>query len=277
MEDFFCFMRMLLRLYKHINILSLDIVAGAVISALFFSKVLYVSIMPQGLVALGLTVWIIYTADHLRDARKIQHTASTARHRFHQRHFKVLLFALALAIIADALTIFYIRKQVLIWGLILTPVVALYLVGQQYLRIAKELLIAILYTFGVLLLSVSVTDIHLTAQHYLMIVHFAFMAWINLVMFSWFDYHHDRSDELKSFVTILGRKSTERFLWLLFGAGGLLTVRLYVPGISGPVLVLTSMYVVLLLVFVFRNGLTQHDSYRIIGDSVFMFPLLYLL
>lgn len=270
-------MRTLLRLYAPINILSLDIVAGAVISALFFSKVLKVQIMPQGLVALGLTVWIIYTADHLRDAQKIKHTASTARHRFHQKHFKTLIIALIIAIVADAVTIFYIRKQVLIWGLILTPVVALYLVGQQYLRIAKELLIAILYTFGVLLLSISVTDIYLTTQHYIMIVHFAFMAWINLVMFSWFDYDYDRSDELKSFVTVLGRKSTERFLWLLYGVTAVLTGWLYANGPSRPALVLTAMYVVLLLVFVFRGTLSRHDSYRMIGDAVFMFPLFYLL
>lgn len=270
-------MRTLLRLYTPVNILSLDIVAGAVISALFFSEVLKVQIMPQGLIALGLTVWIIYTADHLRDAQKIRHTASTARHRFHQQHFKALLIALMIAIVADAVTIFYIRKQVLIWGLILTPVIALYLVGQQYLRIGKELLIAILYTFGVLLLSISVTDIYLTTQHYIMMAHFAFMAWINLVMFSWFDYDHDRSDELKSFVTVLGRKSTERFLWLLFVLAAVLTGWLYAFGPSGSVVVLSVMYVVLLLVFVFRRRLSQHDSYRIIGDSVFMFPLFCLL
>ncbi|HZI26137.1 MAG TPA: hypothetical protein VFD46_13730, partial [Chryseolinea sp.] len=144
-------MHALHRFYHYINILSVDIAAGAVVSALFFAKIFDVQIKPYGLIALGLTVWIIYTIDHLRDAKNIKHSASTERHRFHQQYFHALIFCLGLAVLVDAVTIFFIRRQVLEWGLILWVAVVVYLMFQQFLRFLKEFFIATLYTSGVLL------------------------------------------------------------------------------------------------------------------------------
>ena len=49
-------MTFLHRLYQYINILSLDVVAGAVTGALFFGELLQVPIDPFVLAALALTV-----------------------------------------------------------------------------------------------------------------------------------------------------------------------------------------------------------------------------
>ena|SRR5688572_29933788 len=108
-------MRAGFQFYQYVNILSLDVAAGAVISALFFAQIFNVQIKPYGLLALGLTVWIIYTADHLRDAKKIKHRASTQRHRFHQQYFCSLTVFVGSAILLDAVTIFFIRRQVFEW------------------------------------------------------------------------------------------------------------------------------------------------------------------
>jgi len=68
-----------------------------VICASFFARLLDVAILPQGLISLGLTVWIIYTADHLLDAKKFKNKMRlTERHRFHQRHFKVITASIGL-------------------------------------------------------------------------------------------------------------------------------------------------------------------------------------
>ena len=180
-------MHSIFQFYRYINTLSLDIAAGAVVSAQLFARIFNVQIKTYGLIALGLTVWIIYTLDHLRDAKKIKHSASTERHRFHQQNFKVLVCFLVIAVLVDALTIFFIRRQVLEWGLVLWAVVVFYLTVQQFLRFLKEFFIAGLYTWGVLLLSITVTSIDLGVHHTLLIVQFAIAAWINLVLFSWFD------------------------------------------------------------------------------------------
>ena len=185
-------MRAALRFYQYVNILSLDIAAGAVISARFFAKIFDVQIKPYGLVALGLTVWIIYTVDHLRDAKNIKHNASTQRHRFHQKYFHPLIIVFVASPSAlDTFTIFFIRRQVFEWGLILFVMVMLYLIVQQYLRFLKEFFIASLYTCGVLLISITITTIDVNTMHVLLIIQFGLIAWTNLVLFSWFDHVFD--------------------------------------------------------------------------------------
>jgi hypothetical protein len=270
-------MRPLLRFYQYVNILSLDIAAGAVISALFFAKIFQVQVKPHGLTALALTVWIVYTADHLRDAKKIKHPASTQRHRFHQNHFHFIVAFLALAIVLDVVTIFFIRRQVFEWGLILSAIVILYLLAHQSLRFLKEFFIAALYTCGILLLSITVTPITLGMTHYLLILHFGCMAWINLVLFSWFDQVFDLQDEQSSFVTVVGERTTQYFLYGIFGFSFCLTIlELILAGPFIPVLILFTMNIVLVLIFVWRTALAKNDLYRLIGDAVFMFPIILL-
>lgn len=270
-------MSILFRAYQHINVLSIDIVAGAVVSALFFAKIFQVQIRIMGLIALGLTVWVIYTIDHLRDAKKISHRASTLRHRFHQENFRVLVFFLSIAVVADGIAIFFIRRQVFEWGLMLTGVVILYLIFQRSLRFLKELFVACLYTAGVLLLSITVTPLDMMMAHYLLIIQFAVTAWANLVLFSWFDHAFDQQDDQKSFVTILGKRTTQVFLSCLFGLNSLLTVIHYALETPVmPVVILLLMNVTLLLIYIFRKTLDKDDRYRLIGDAVFLFPALFL-
>ena len=271
-------MRTIFRLYQHINILSIDIVAGAVISALFFSRIFRVEIKSYGLIALGLTVWIIYTVDHLRDAKRIRHQASTVRHRFHQQNFRPLILFLSIAILIDAITIFFIRKQVFEWGVILSIGVMFYLIFQKSLRFLKELFIASLYTAGVLLLSITVTPIQAESMHYLLIVQFGSIAWINLVLFSWFDHAFDQKDDQNSFVTLLGKHTSRIFLHVLCALNFCLTIVLFFIGAPFvPVIILMSMNGTLILIFVFRTVLENDDAYRLIGDAVFLFPVFFLI
>ena len=210
-------MRAGLRFYQYINILSLDIAAGAVISALFFAQIFNVQIKPYGLLALGLTVWIIYTVDHLRDAKKIKHNASTQRHRFHQQYFYTLTVFAGLAILLDAVTIFFIRRQVFEWGLILFAIVMIYLIVQQYLRFLKEFFIASLYTWGVLLLSITITTITLNITYALLIAQFGLIAWTNLVLFSWFDHHFRSAGQTKFTGHNIGKTHDNFFsLWIIW-------------------------------------------------------------
>jgi hypothetical protein len=266
------------KLHQYLNILSIDIAAGAVVSAMFFAKIFNVQVRSYGLLALGLTVWIIYTIDHLRDAKKIKHRASTLRHRFHQQHFNQLIFWLSLALILDAVTIYFIRRQVFEWGLILFTAVVVYLVIQQYLRFLKELFIATLYTAGVLLLSFAAAQLDLSLVHFLLILQFGCIAWTNLLLFSWFDYAFDQQDEQSSFVTIFGHRKTYYFLNCLFVFNFFLTLLEIVhDGPFAPIIILLMMNITLLLIFVFKRSFSKHDVYRLIGDAIFLFPIFFLI
>src|SRR6187431_1308602 len=105
-------MHKLLIPYRFINLLSIDVALGAVCSALFFARLLSVRILPFGLITLGLSVWIIYSVDHLLDARKLKSKASTMRHRFHQEHSRSITIMVLIATIVNAVLIFFIRKPV---------------------------------------------------------------------------------------------------------------------------------------------------------------------
>src|SRR5690349_20970168 len=110
-------MNRLLRWYRWVNILSLDVAAGAVISALFFVDITNAQVYPLSLLALGLAVWIIYTVDHLKDVYRLTQVATTNRHRFHQQHFKVLIIVASLALLTVVGLTFYLRTGILNWGL----------------------------------------------------------------------------------------------------------------------------------------------------------------
>ena len=266
------------RVYRLLNLLSLDVVAGAVMSALFFASVFQVEVRPVGLIALGLTVWIIYTADHLRDVSKIAVTASTERHRFHQVHYKKLMVLALIALGLNVVVIIFLKPQVLEWGVALSLVVFAYMIAQGSLKFLKEIFIAVLYTCGVLLLSVPVTSVKLGTLHYMLIIQFGVTALANLIMFSWFDREFDQQDKRYSFVTKTGEPATRFVIWLLLI---LQLIMAFIQWIDGtlliPALIVGCMGVCLLLIFIYRAQLEKNDYYRVLGDAVFFLPSTYLL
>lgn len=264
--------------YRKANVLSLDVTAGALFCALFFAKIFSVRIDILELTSLSLTVWIIYTTDHLSDARKISAQASTKRHRFHQENFRALTKILVLAIILDTATLFFMRIQILKWGIVLSGGVVVYLSAQQMLKFFKEIIISFLFTSGILLPSLSIRGFILETTQYLLIAQFVVVALINLLMFSWFDRELDQQDRQHSFVTIVGESTTRITIWFLIGIQFLFTlVQLHWGHYNRGAILLGTMGLLLASIFFFRKSFEKHDYYRFLGDAVFMIPVLYLL
>lgn len=271
-------MQNLVRVYRLLNILSIDVAAGAVVCALFFAKIFDVSVIPFGLISLGLTVWIIYTADHMLDAYKIQRPASTERHRFHQQHFKKLFVFLIIAMVIDAIQLAFIRKVVLYQGLALAVIVVVYFLAHRYLKFFKEVIGAALYSGGVLLIPWSVNSGIASAYQLLLIAQFAMTALINLFLFSWFGLHQDEKDNHSSYATVMGYSATKYSIAILFFVQFFVSVIQFELGIYFlPVIILLLMNLLLLIIFSQRSFFEIHDRYRLLGDAVFLLPLIYLL
>jgi len=272
-------MTKVLQLYRFLNLLSLDVVAGAIICAAFFARLFTVAIRSQGLVALGLTVWIIYTADHLLDARKLKREASTERHRFHQKNFAMLASLVVIAAVIDASQLAFIRRPVLLSGMLLTMIIVVYFVGQRYLKYLKEFFAAILYSGGVLLLPLSLREQPLTTVYALMVLQFFVIALINLLLFSLFDHRQDERDARQSFATFFGAEVTKKLLVILFVMNVAFFIALLMLGgkvLLFPTLLLAAMNALLFVIMVRRTYFSIHDRYRLLGDAVFMIPLAYL-
>jgi hypothetical protein len=265
---------MLTHLYRYINLLSLDVAAGAACSALFFAQMFQIDVLPIGIFSLGLTVWIIYTCDHLLDARKVKTRASTRRHLFHQVNYKWLVRVMCVAIIADGIIIIFIRRPVFIAGLFLAAAVAVYLVVHRYMPFFKEMFIAVLYTLGVLLPSLTLTEVARQQWPMLVIVQFVLTALVNLLVFSWFDRERDARDGSVSFVTVTGEKGSRACILLLSTTVFLLTPFAEPAGAAYTV---AAMNAVLLVIFLIPGFFERNDRFRILGDAVFFMPLVYYL
>lgn len=270
-------MEKLIRAYRLLNILSIDVAVGAVVCALFFAKIFDVSIIPFGLISLGLTVWIIYTADHLLDAYKIQRPASTERHRFHQQHFKKLIVFLIVALVIDAIQLAFIRKVVLLEGLALAIIVIVYFLAHRYLKFFKEVIGAVLYSGGVLLIPWSVNNGIASTSQILLIAQFAMTALINLFLFSWFGLHQDEKDNHSSYATVMGYSATKYSIAILFFVQFFTSVIQFELGVYVlPAIILLLMNLLLLIIFLQKNFFEVEDRYRLLGDAVFLLPIIYL-
>lgn len=258
--------------------LSIDVALGAVCCAAWFAVLFKVQLKPYAFIALGLTVWIIYTIDHLLDARKINGPASTERHRFHQQNFTLLLIILLLAVITDLLFVFLVRKIIFQWGLVLSTAMVIYFFVQQRLKYLKEFIVALLFSCGVLLPSWSLAQHQPDVSLALVISQFVLTALLNLLLFSWFDRHHDSRDKRESFVTFIGEERTKAILWFIFAMNyGLMALSiLYSPSVVDKVVIIFSMNTTLAFVFIRAHWFEMNDRFRLAGDSIFLLPVIYL-
>jgi hypothetical protein len=272
-------MRKVVHGYTLFNILSLDVALGAIVSALFFARVFDVHLRMNSLIALGLTVWMIYTVDHLLDARKLKRNASTERHRFHQRHFKVLVVILILAGLVVTSQLFFIRTPVLIGGLVLSWIIVIYFLTLKKLKYLKELAGAILYTGGVLVAPLSLYHNSLLVPQVILICQFFITALINLLIFSWFDMEKDIQDRRESFATYYGVDLTYKafmFLVLINTLVGIYIVLQNDRYLWMEICLLVMNSVLAALVFE-KKYFNIYDRYRVLGDAIFFIPLVYIL
>lgn len=262
--------------YRLISILSLDVVAGAVICALFFIKVLRTE-ANFSLVPLALTVWIIYTADHLLDARRIGHAASSPRHLFHQLHFQNLVIALGIALVMDLFSLLFVSRAVILGGLFLALLVVLLMVMQRALPWLREIVVSVLYTCGILLPSIAQARTTYTIAHSLLFIQFSLVALTNLLILSWLDRQMDFKDGLTSFTLIAGKRMSQVMIWTSFALCLILTIaQIYYRLLTWPALIVGSMEIVLMFIYVGNQRPDRLLIQRMIGDGVFILPLVYL-
>jgi 4-hydroxybenzoate polyprenyltransferase len=220
---------------------------------------------------------LIYTADHLIDAKLIKQPASTLRHRFHQRNFKTILCFLIGAIIITIGLLFFIKASIFFWGLYLSGFVIIYFVIQRKLGVMKEVLGATLYSIGVMVPVIAISNQSLRSLVSIPAILFFITALINLILFSWFDVENDLNDKQLSIATILGDSATAKLLGFLFFAQLCLLVYAFSLGYNSSYLVVFAlMLAILFSLFIKSNWFAIADKYRIMGDAVFLIPLLYL-
>jgi hypothetical protein len=263
-------MRFLQALYRTFNFLSLDVVAGAVCSALFFAKVYHTALVSNGALILALTVWIIYSLDHLLDAARMHGKASTGRHIFHQRYFHLILVAVIVAVVVVMILISNLPTFVVMRGVVAGTVVAGYLVAQKQLYAIKELIAGVLYCAGIL---VPLEELN-AGMPALITFQFFCVVLMNLLLFSWFDLDKDVRQKTLSAVAIIGRSRSQWAIIALFGVE--FAIALY-AGFQRPALIVVIMGALHLVIMAFDQFFQSRERYRAFADGLFFLPVLYLL
>ena len=117
-------------LLQKLSILSIDVVIGSVLCGAFVIQVLDMEPGFAWWIVLPISVWIIYTLDHMIDGYRLKENAHTYRHYFHFKYIKPLAYViLVLSAINLILVFFFLEKQILMFGLFAALVTGLYLLG----------------------------------------------------------------------------------------------------------------------------------------------------
>lgn len=279
-------MRFFTVFYTYFRILSLDVVLGAVLMCYFCAYCLDTHPDWSVYVSLGVAVWLIYTLDHLLDAYKIPHEAHTSRHRFHQKHFNILSICWLISLIFGLwITLNYLPRRVLIFGMALSSLVFLHFLLtlidrlKNTLLIQKETRIAFIYSLGVALASLSLKDQFPNPVECLIIFQIFLIAWVNLLIISYYEEAIDQKDAHVSTARKLGKSSIQSLIQVLLLIQWVLA---FYCGFTGgwrmiiAILILCLMNVILALIAYRKKYFQEKERYRALSDAIFFLPLVLL-
>lgn len=139
------------------NVLSLDaVVIGLLWQIVFTTQFLQRLPAHYELGIIGLSIWLVYTADRLLDSIRLNPERPHAlRHRFHLEYRTILCVAWFIVLAADTLLIIsFADESQLRWGCAAVAVVVAYVMGVQISQaptrsIPKELQAGMAFAFGV--------------------------------------------------------------------------------------------------------------------------------
>lgn len=273
---------MISKLFVLIRILSLHIVAGALVGALVISKVVDNAPSLSTYILLGLTVWIIYTFDHLLDAARLNGITGTRRHEFHKQNFKTLSVLLGLGILIVFGLLFNQPRYVIINGSILAIFVGLYFVMINLMPgfsgFVKEITAALIYSVGLLIPGVDLTSA--SREVYFIFSIYLIFAWLNLLIISVFEKNVDIIHNYPSLIRKLGNRKIFILIHILFAMGFLIIFGvgnfLIETEFRAIPLLFAIMLITLLVIFKFQAHFKRYGRYRIWSDMIFIFPVIFI-
>ncbi|MCH6199685.1 hypothetical protein MMU07_08845 [Aquiflexum sp. LQ15W] len=269
----------------YFNLLSLDVVFGAMAGMLFFSDLLEVKISEPVYILLGMAVWSIYTWDHLMDAQSALGKPQSPRHQFHQKYFRVLLPLVFSCILVGILLFFSLGEMEFIQthGILLGTFTV---VWMGFLKIAgtklswlKEISTALIYVLGVSLAPFASLDMELVDNFsYLFIFIYFLAALVNLLILSYLDAEVDQKDGFGSVLVLIPKTGLKNLILLLgmTGIGILLVLGVILPSFYHVHSVILGLIIGYHLILFFSKNQTK-DQVRKKSEALFLLPFLLLL
>lgn len=277
---------MIRRLLLLFSFLNLDVVGGALAVSLWVQS-LYAETYAAWYYWLGLgsALSAIYIIDRLFDVQDVAlYQLATDRHRYYKMHFKGLIVVAGIFVVMGIVAALFMPVHLLFFGLALAVLSGLYLLlihgifPSQETWSGKELWVALVYSVGVFLSSMTEQLFALPWYIYLYTLSFMGTALLNLLMMSLMDKAADEQQGQQSFATVYGIK---RSMWFMEGvfylsSNLLLFTLIFAPHIQNLLMSLTllAMNGLLYGLYLFRKKPFVRKNYRFLADGVFFLSLL---
>jgi hypothetical protein len=272
--------------YKYIQAFSIDIALGGVIGALFVAKYLGIELDYLIIIELFLTIWLIYTFDHLIDSGSGRYELVAYRHKIHAKLSTTIWGVWSFALIVALSLLFKIPTATLMAGSILGVFVVMYFFSLKLLEEGnlyhKEFSAALLYAAGIFIGPFSVFKGTLSVDIWILFIEFALLAAVNLLVFSMYEQLANEKSGFQSLLKALGSDKIRIISWTLIVIVMLLSIgSIFWFGDNSQILkaqlIILIMAIFLLLVFINQGTLVRHERYRMIGDAIFFVPALFIL
>jgi 4-hydroxybenzoate polyprenyltransferase len=277
----------LISFLKLINTLSIDVVIGSVFSAFLVMKLFETETGWAFWIVLPLSVWIIYTTDHLIDAYRLKQQAGTHRHHFHFYYFNNIIVLVAIFCMLNLfIVITWLEKEIIYFGLVLTLATIFYLIFIFMVKhknhlVPKEIIVSVIYTAGIWGSFVALNSFRMNTFQLLLLITFFLLVLSDILVLSYYEIESDKKDGHSTISVKFGLKLTFKFIFI-----NLLTVfAICIFVISSSELFLFRaiaklfliMGLVVMIILGFPGVMKKYDLYRYFAEWVFWIPGLAIL
>jgi hypothetical protein len=260
--------------------LSLDVVAGGVSGGALAVWATGARMPHIWWPVLALSIWTIYTVDHLLDARRLGRRRAVHRYRFHEVHRRALWTAVIfVGLLAVSGAVAGLPRRVLAGGCVLGVLSVLHLAGAQ-LRcrrwIPKEFSVALIYVAGIWLGPLLLAP-RTHPWAYLVAALHAVGVLTNLGMYAVIEERRDAAEDSASISRTLGggrvRRSVDALTLLAAGAalaGAVLGPVTY----EGAWAILLALVAIPALILAAPARFLPSERYRLLGELAFLLLVL---
>jgi 4-hydroxybenzoate polyprenyltransferase len=277
-----------MKVYRILHYLSIDIVLGALASSCFAARLFATDPGWVWWITLALTVWLLYTGDHMLDAWKHRKKIERDLHYFMMKNRKSLVWSMGVIAVVDLLLIFNLLDQELMkYALFLSGLVLVFYAMRhvfrknRILRIPGEFFILLLYMAGTWLGPVLASEITLEAGHSLVALIFAGVLLMNLGVITLYDMNLDKRMGIASMAQLLGIKRSKNLVLVTAIAIYLISLLQFMvfemDRFFHFALILAGMTTILLLILYYPSRFRKKDYFRLAADAVLFMGFLALL
>ena len=277
-----------MKIYRYFHYLSFDIVLGALASSCFAARLLGSNPGMIWWITLALTVWLLYTGDHMLDAWRHRKKVEREMHYFMLKHRRLIIYSLGVVTMVNSMLIInLLERELFKFALILAGLVLLFYAMRhvfrrnRFLFIPGELFVLLLYLAGTWLGPAASVEGGFETAHGMIALIFGGVLLMNLGVISLFDLQLDSRMGIASLAHILGKKRTKN---LLIGTG----VGIYLVSVlqflvfeadryTQFALIICGMATIMLLVVYLPSRFRKNDRYRWTADAALFMGFLSLL